>query len=197
MEDPYRKDLTHLTWAEVYARQEKRAPLVGPWIDALGLKPGDRVLDVGAGPGFVSMMLADRVGHTGIVYAVDRSADALAYLERLRKERDVPQIRCIVADGAALDAPNLSIDAALVTMMLHHAEDPIGILHRLAQLLPPGGSAVLAEFLPEGSPEQGPPKDHRISPEKLQSWCKEAGLAVLDTHHQSENHYMVTVRRPA
>jgi protein-L-isoaspartate O-methyltransferase len=67
MEESFRKDLTHLTWAEVYARQEKRAYLVDAWMDALRLKPGDRVLEVGAGPGYVSMALADRVGATGVV----------------------------------------------------------------------------------------------------------------------------------
>ncbi len=55
MEESFRKDLTHLTWNEVYARQEKRGFLVDAWMDALRLKPGDRVLEVGAGPGYVSM----------------------------------------------------------------------------------------------------------------------------------------------
>ena len=46
MEEPFRKDLTHLSWDEVYARQAKRAHLVGEWMDALRLKAGDRVLDL-------------------------------------------------------------------------------------------------------------------------------------------------------
>jgi protein-L-isoaspartate O-methyltransferase len=49
MQESHWKDLTHLTWAEVYARQEKRAHLVDAWMDALRLKPGHRVLEVGAG----------------------------------------------------------------------------------------------------------------------------------------------------
>ena len=98
MQEAFRKDLTHLTWDEVYARQVKRASLVGEWMDALHLKSGDRLLEIGAGPGYVSLMLADRVGPAGTVYAVDRSADALAYLQRLQKERGVSNIERLVAE---------------------------------------------------------------------------------------------------
>src|SRR6516225_10550765 len=73
MEKAFRKDLSHLSWDEVYARQASRAALIPDWLNALQLKPGDRVLEIGAGPGFVSFALADRVGPTGVVYALDRS----------------------------------------------------------------------------------------------------------------------------
>ena len=48
MEELYRKDLSHLTWDEVFARQGKRAGLVEEWMNDLQPKPGARVLDVGA-----------------------------------------------------------------------------------------------------------------------------------------------------
>jgi protein-L-isoaspartate O-methyltransferase len=65
MQEAFRKDLSHLTWDEVYARQVKRASLVNDWMEALRLKTGDRLLEVGSGPGYVSLVLADRVGPTG------------------------------------------------------------------------------------------------------------------------------------
>lgn len=195
--EAFRKDLTHLSWAEIYARQEMRAHLVPEWMDALHLKPGDRVLEVGAGPGSVSMTLAARVGRSGMVYAVDKSAEALAYLARLQKERDLPQIRPIVADAAALEASGISVQAALITMVLHHAEDPVGILRGVARLLPPGGLAVVGEFDPSGPCEKGPPREHRIAPDRIRSWCDEVGLAVLDVRQQSPEHYMVVAERPA
>jgi ubiquinone/menaquinone biosynthesis C-methylase UbiE len=195
MEESYRKDLTHLTWAEVYARQEKRAHLVDAWMDALRLKPGDRVLEVGAGPGFVSMALADRVGHEGVVYAVDKSAEALAYLERLQKERAVSQIQRIVADAAAFEPSGISVHSALITMVLHHADDPVGILRCVVRLLLPGALAVVAEFHPEGPCEHGPPPDHRIDPGQIRAWCEGVDLAVLDYRRQSPEHYMVLAQR--
>ena len=195
MEEPFRKDLTHLTWDEVYARQEKRGFLVDAWMDALHLKPGDRVLEVGAGPGYVSMILARRVGPEGLVYAVDKSAEALAHLERRQKEHAVSQIERIVADAAAFVLSDISAQSALITMVLHHAEDPLGILRNVARLLPPGGLTVVAEFEPDGPCEQGPPPEHRIGRERIRAWCEAAGLTVLDYRRQSPEHYMMIVQR--
>jgi ubiquinone/menaquinone biosynthesis C-methylase UbiE len=195
VEEPFRKDLTHLTWDEVYARQAKRAHLVEEWMDALRLKAGDRVLEVGAGPGYVSLVLADRVGPGGAVYAVDHSAEALAYLERLQNERGISQIRRIVANAATLDPGGLNVESALVTMVLHHTEDPAGILDNVARLLPAGALAVVAEFHPEGPCEVGPPEAHRVTPEQVQVWCKGAGFVVRSYRRQTSEHYMVLVEQ--
>lgn len=156
METSFRKDMSHLTWDEVYARQAKRADLVGGWLDALGLKPGDQVLEIGAGPGYMSLILAERVGRDGAVYAVDRSADALAYLERLQAERGIRHIRRIVADAATLEPTDLHPNSALITMVLHHADDPAGVLRNVARLLLVGALTVIGEFDPDGPGEHGP-----------------------------------------
>ncbi len=143
------------------------------------------------------MMLADRVGADGLVYAVDKSAEALAYLEHLQKERGISQIRRVVADAAALVPADFSIHSALITMVLHHAEDPGGILRSIARLLPPTGLAVVAEFDPDGPCESGPPPEHRVGRERIRAWCESAGLAVLDYRRQSPEHFMMIVRRSA
>jgi ubiquinone/menaquinone biosynthesis C-methylase UbiE len=191
----YRKDLGHLTWEEVFARQRLRAGLVEGWMEAVHLQPGACVLDIGAGPGYVSLVLADRVGPDGLVWAVDRSADALAYLERLQRERGVSQIKRIVADATTLDADGLRPDSALVTMVLHHADDPLGILTNVARLLPADALAVVGEFHPEGPCEVGPPKAERVSPEHVRAWCEAAGFVVLSYRRQTHEHYMFTLRR--
>ncbi|MDA1090965.1 MAG: methyltransferase domain-containing protein [Proteobacteria bacterium] len=184
--------MTHLSWDEVYARQMKRAPLVGEWMDSLQLKAGDQVLEIGAGPGYVSLVLADRVGAGGGVYAVDRSPEALAHLERLQKERGISHIHRLVADAATLEPAGLPVGSALITMVLHHAEDPAGILDNVARLLLPGALVVVAEFHPEGPGDgPGPPQAHRLRPEQVQAWGKGAGFLVRSFHRQTPEHYMV------
>jgi ubiquinone/menaquinone biosynthesis C-methylase UbiE len=195
--EPFRKDLSHLAWAEVYERQAARGHLVDAWMEALHLGPGGRVLEIGAGPGYVSLALADRVGPGGLVSAVDRSAEALAFLERLRTQRGLSQIQPILGDAATLEPLAVTPDSALVTMVLHHAEDPPAILRNLARLLPLDARAVIAEFHPEGPCAQGPPKAHRIEPARLRGWCEEAGLEVLEYRRQSREHYMLVIRRTA
>jgi ubiquinone/menaquinone biosynthesis C-methylase UbiE len=195
VEESYRKDLSHTTWDEVFSRQVKRAGLAEDWLAALQLQPGARVLDIGAGPGYVSLLLADRVGPNGIVYAVDRSADALAYLERLQHERGVVHIQRVVADATTLPAGALTPDSALVTMVLHHTDDPPSILMSVAGLLPSSALAVVAEFHPEGPCEVGPPQTERISPEQVRAWCETAGFETLTYRRQTPEHYMWIVRK--
>jgi len=195
MQETFRKDLTHLSWDEVYARQMRRAALVGDWMNALQLKAGDHVLEIGSGPGYVSLALAERVGPTGVIYAVDRSAEALAYLERLQKERGVANIERIVADAATLELSGVRADSALISMVLHHADDPAGILRNVARLLSPGGLAVVAEFHPDGSYDQGPPREHRLTPRQVQTWCEAAGFLALNERRQTPEHYMMLVQR--
>ena len=195
MGQPYRKDLSHLTWDEVFARQALRADLVGDWIAALQLQPGACVLDIGAGPGYVSLELAQRVGPEGLVCAVDRSAEALAYLATLQHERGVTQIRRVVADASTWDPEGMRADAALVTMVLHHADDPLKLLANLARLLPTGAPLVLGEFHPDAPCEVGPPQTVRISPEQLQASSEAAGFEVLGYNRQTPEHYMFALRR--
>jgi ubiquinone/menaquinone biosynthesis C-methylase UbiE len=197
MEQAYRKDLSHLTLDEVYARQAQRAFLVSDWMDALMLKRGDRVVDVGAGPGFVSLLLAERVGLRGLIYAVDPSAEALAYLNRLQKERSILNIVSVIGDAAEFTLPGRPLDAALMAMVLHHADDPSGIVRNIACLLRPGGRGVIAEFHPDGPCEHGPPRNHRLASRQVHEWCDAAGLSTLGECRQSLEHYMIVVARPS
>jgi ubiquinone/menaquinone biosynthesis C-methylase UbiE len=191
----FRKDLGHLTWAEVLRRQEERAELVPAWLDALALHPGMRVLDVGAGPGYVSQQLAARVGPEGLVLALDRAPEAIAYLERLRDEQGLAQIRPLLADAERLDLRPEAIEAVLVTMMLHHADDPAGLLRTVAGWLASGVRAVVAEFDPTGPGTSGPPLDHRVTPEQARRWCEAAGFSVVRRSQQTPEHYMLLVQR--
>jgi ubiquinone/menaquinone biosynthesis C-methylase UbiE len=191
MDKPYEKDMSHAKWEEVFGRQAKRAALIDEWLDALRLKAGDRVLDIGAGPGYVSLALAERVGLSGMVYALDRSAEALAFLEHQQTERGVRQIERIVADAAALNPARIDAGAALVTMVLHHTDDPAEILRQVASCLPEGAPVVIGEFNPDGPATFGPPHDHRLSPDLVQGWCEQAGLAVTGLCHQTPDHYML------
>ncbi len=195
MEKAFRKDLGHLSWDEVYARQASRDALIPDWLNALHLKTGDRVLEIGAGPGFVSFALANRVGPTGIVYALDRSTEALAQLERRQKERRIGHIQRIVADAATLPAKDLQASSALITMVLHHADHPAEILRNVARFVPPGAPVVVGEFHPDGPCSGGPPRNHRLAPEKIREWCEKAGLAVVKYQRQSPEHYFVLACR--
>jgi ubiquinone/menaquinone biosynthesis C-methylase UbiE len=194
MTTEFRKDLSHLTWEEVFVRQQQRAALIPAWCEALQLKAGAHVLDLGAGPGYVSLQMASLVGPTGLVYAVDREGEALAYLVEEMQCQHIANIRCIVTDVRDLHLPDEPVSAALLTMMLHHSYDPAALIGTLKRLLPSDGRAVIAEFHPDGPALSGPPSTARLSPELLERYCQQAGLRVVDYTRQSEEHYMLTVK---
>jgi ubiquinone/menaquinone biosynthesis C-methylase UbiE len=195
-----RKERSHLDgatvcWATVCARQAHRAALVAVWLDALDVQAGSRVLERGAGPGYVGLQAAQRLGPTGMVYAVDRSADARDSLADQQQKQGGAWMRRIVADGATLAPLPAPIDAALVTMVLHHCEDPGGVLRHVSRLLPMGARAVVAEFDPHGPCEVGPPRQERLEPDDVRGWCAAAGLGVLGAQQQSPDQYMLLVER--
>ena len=188
--------MTDDKWARMFARQQLRADLAREWLDAIGIGPGDAVADVGCGPGYVTLLMAERVGPTGVVYAIDRDPGALAFLEERLRESDRANVRRIVGDAAAVALPPGAVRSALVAMMLHHAADPAAVVARVFTWLPPGGRAVVAEFHPDGPGEQGPPREHRIRPEQVRAWASAAGFEALDERRQTPEHYMLLLGRP-
>lgn len=150
MDEPFRKDLGSTSWETVFARQAQRDALVQEWLAELEVRAGEHVLDIGAGPGYVSVQAAIRVGADGLVLAVDRSADALAYLEQQQQARGIAHIRRMVADATTMDPLDEHVDVVLVTMVLHHVDDPDGLTQHMARLVPEGTRAVVAEFHPDG-----------------------------------------------
>ena len=195
MTTDYRKDLSGTSWATVYARQMARAPLVSAWLDALDLHPGDHVIDVGSGPGYVSLQAAARVGPTGLVYAVDRSAEALDYLAGLQEAQGVDIIRRVLGDAASLDIDDRQFQAALITMVLHHTDDPERVVCRVGGMLPAGGRLVIAEFHPEGPCEIGAPAAERLHPDRVRRWCTGAGLREVRYERQTPEHYCLVLER--
>ena len=194
MADGFPKDMRGADWDKVFARQAKRADLVPEWLDAIALRSGERVLEVGCGPGFVTLMLAERVGPTGLVHAVDPSNDALDNLARRQGERGFENIRRIVADATTL-ADDLQADAALATMVLHHVDDPAALVANVARLLRPGARLLVAEFDPDGPCEFGPPREMRIAAAEVKRWLEAAGFSGVEERRQTAEHYVVIGRR--
>jgi ubiquinone/menaquinone biosynthesis C-methylase UbiE len=192
----FSKDMHGADWDKVFSRQAKRADLVPAWLDAIALRAGERVLEIGSGPGFVTLLLAERVGPGGIVYAVDPSADALDNLARRQAERGLVNIQRIVADAARLDT-DLKADAAFATMVLHHVDEPAALLANVARVLRPGGRLLVAEFDPDGPCEFGPPKASRLAVADVERWLTQAGFAVTAEQRQTPEHYMVAGQRRA
>jgi hypothetical protein len=114
----------------------------------------------------------------------------------VQKERGVGQIQRIAADAVVLEPTSVQADSALITMVLHHADDPAGILHNVARFVPSGAPVVIGEFHPDGPCLGGPTREYRLAPEKIQQWCERAGLLVVGYRRQTPEHYVVVTHAP-
>jgi arsenite methyltransferase len=109
--------------------------------DALAVRAGERILDVGCGPGFYVEELLDVVGPEGAVVGIDASAPMLAAAaSRCARHPNVVFHR---ADATALPVDEASFDAALCVQVLEYVADPTAALAQIHRALRPGGRAVV------------------------------------------------------
>lgn len=102
------------------------------------LRPGMRVLDVGCGPGTITVGLAAAVA-PGEVVGVDRASRSLEQAQALATERGVANARFESADLHALPFPDASFDAAFLHAVLEHVPDPVAALRSVVRVVRPGG----------------------------------------------------------
>lgn len=109
-----------------------------------GLRPGMRVLDVGCGPGDVSIIAAGLVGEEGSVVGVDAAADVIG-LARARAAAQGLETISFQATPIANIAVDEPIDAVIGRLILMHLPDPVAALRHLAALVRPGGLIAFCE----------------------------------------------------
>jgi len=145
---------------------------------ALGLQRGQIACDIGAGPGYFTLRLANVVGPSGRVYAVDVEPGMLAaLLERLEKTtaRNVTPVLSLPDDPLL---PDGLCDLVLIVDTYHHFPDGEAYLRRLARTLAPRGRIANVDFQKRPTPV-GPPLDHRVSREDFVATAARAGLDVV------------------
>jgi SAM-dependent methyltransferase len=151
-------------------------------LDRLGVGLGWRCADVGAGGGDVSVALAEIVGLTGRIYAVD--SDPLARDEVAKAAAAHSQVLAITQAGEDLLLPEL-VDLAFCRFLLLHVVDPSVVLHRMAAVVRPGGWVVAQEPITSagrvgGTPLSMPGVSHPDIGALLPALVRDAGLEIVD-----------------
>ena len=108
---------------------------------ALAAQPGERILDIGCGPGFYVSELLDEVGPGGSIVAVDASPDMLAMARHRCGGRDNVAFRD--GNAAALPVDDGDFDAVLCVQVMEYVPDPLGALAEIYRVLRPGGRTLI------------------------------------------------------
>ena len=109
------------------------------------LRPGDRVLDVGCGPGTITADLAEVVGPEGSVVGVDNAATVVDQARTHPGASERSWLTFAVGDAMGLDYADDSFDVVHAHQVLQHLEDPVAALKEFARVTRPGGTVAVRD----------------------------------------------------
>ncbi len=102
------------------------------------LRPGQRLVDLGCGPGTITIDLARRVA-PGEVVGVDREEQPLHPARRAASDQGVDNVRFVTGDAYRLEYPDASFDVVHAHQLLQHLSDPVAALIEMRRVCKPGG----------------------------------------------------------
>ena len=147
----------------------------GEVVAALALAGGERVADLGAGGGYFTFPLAQAVGSSGRIYAVDVDASLLAYVGWRARARGLTQIETILASGTDSGLADQSVDLIFLANVFHHLPAPRQYFARLRTALRPGGRIAIVESSAEGS-------RHATAASEIVAALQAAGFTLAQVH---------------
>lgn len=149
---------------------------------AMGVRPGARVADVGAGDGFFTSRLAAAVGPTGHVFAVDILDSQLDRLRRRLSEEAHANVTVIKGTSTDPRLPAGTLDAALIINAYHEMPEHHAMLEAIRTALQSTGRLVIVEPISDarrGAARAEQIKEHEIAPEFALQDARAAGLRII------------------
>jgi len=163
-------------------------------MDAIGLKEGMVIADVGCGWGRYTVWFADRVGKNGKVYAIDIDERALKRLKKRIKRNNFKNVDVIKNKIKDPMLPKSKSDIAFIINTYHHLDKPIELVKNIAPGLKPNGTLVIVECDPKKAPKM---VGHSTSREKMITELGKAGykLEKIDPFLKEDNIYFFKVKK--
>jgi predicted methyltransferase len=138
---------TDSTWMDRTGRQQEEEP--DRALDLVGILPGMRVADIGAGSGYMTTRLSPRVGPTGKVYANDVQPALLQIVRQKAASQGLSNIELVLGTETDARLPEGAIDLALLVDVYHEFSHPQEMLRSIRRSLKPEGRLVLIEYRKE------------------------------------------------
>jgi ubiquinone/menaquinone biosynthesis C-methylase UbiE len=165
-------------------------------LDALKIRPGMVVADVGAGTGYMSLRLARRVGPSGKVYANDIQPEMLRRLRQNAAKAGITNIETVLGDVADPKLPAARMDLVLLVDVYHEFSKPREMIDRIRESLKPDGRLVLLEYRKE-DPSVPIREEHKMTVAEVKAELEPQGFVmsqVIET--LPRQHILILKKRP-
>lgn len=136
-------------------------------LDALNLRPGMTVADVGAGVGYFTLRLARRVGNTGRVLAVEVQQAMLDLLKQNSDREKLNNIERVLGTTTDPGLPEASVDLALLVDVYHEFQQPEAMIAGIRKSLKRSGRLVLVEYRGEDHPAVPIKPEHKMTVQQV------------------------------
>ncbi|EYF05954.1 class I SAM-dependent methyltransferase [Chondromyces apiculatus] len=150
-------------------------------LDALGIRRGMVVADIGAGVGYHALRIATRVGPEGRVYATDIQPEMLDMLRKSVREQGLGNVTAVLSTDAATGLPRGAIDLALMVDVFHELSAPERFLAGLKENLKGEGRLALVEFRGE-DPSVPIREEHKMTAAQVIRELDAAGFRLVERH---------------
>jgi ubiquinone/menaquinone biosynthesis C-methylase UbiE len=144
-------------------------------LDAIGIRPGMTVADVGAGTGYMSLRMARRVGPNGKVYANDLQPEMLTRLRARAQREKLSNVETVLGAEADPKLPAGKIDLILLVDVYHEFGQPQVMLQKMRESLKPDGRLVLLEYRKE-DPKVPIRPEHKMSVTEVKTEVEAEGF---------------------
>ncbi len=162
-------------------------------MDAIGIKAGMTVAEIGAGGGRFAVRLAKRVGDSGKVYANDIDREALEFMRKRCLDENIGNMTVVEGEETDPRLPRGTMDAVILANTLHMVKDPLPLLKNIIPALKPGGILAVIDadrekWIGRGEGQDLLPKEHFLT------LLSKAGFEVASEHTFLQWHYFVLLR---
>lgn len=180
-------------WLERPEREQEEATRKA--IDLMDFKPSDVVADIGAGTGFFSFPIAQRVAK-GKVLAVDIQQEMLDLVTRKAKELGVKNVEPVLGTVSDPKLPENTVDAVLMVDAYHEFDHPFEMMTAIRRALKPGGRVILIEYRGEDPAVYIKPL-HKMTEKQVRLEMEAVGLTFVANRKDLPKQHLLIFQRPA
>jgi ubiquinone/menaquinone biosynthesis C-methylase UbiE len=164
-------------------------------LDAIGVPRGSTVADIGAGVGYFTWRLAERVGASGVVYGEDIQQQMLDMLAKNVESRHLVNVREVLGAPDDPKLPKNSLDLVLLVDVYHEFSEPEKMLDRIRDAMKPGGRIVFLEYRAE-DPKVPIREEHKMTVAQVRAEVQPEGFKFDKTIEVLPQQHIIIFKKP-